>query len=120
MQVITIFVFRWTPLFQSKIITFTAHEFKKIIGNTSCWSPELQQMPMISVQKTNSDITLYYSVNPDGKSVAVAPGPEKYNCSDLEIPAQVTNNGTTYNVTKIGANAFERATINMDHPTQWH
>lgn len=63
--------------------------------------------------KTNSDITLYYSVNPDGKSVAVAPGPEKYNCSNLEIPAQVTNNGTTYNVTKIGANAFERATINM-------
>ena len=61
--------------------------------------------------KTNSDITLYYSVNPDGKSVAVAPGPEKYNCSDLEIPAQVTNNGTTYNVTKIGANAFERATL---------
>ncbi len=56
-------------------------------------------------------IELYYAVNPDGKSVTVVQGPEAYACQSLEIPPQVTNNGTTYTVTAIGYQAFQKTNV---------
>ncbi|WP_304645980.1 leucine-rich repeat domain-containing protein [uncultured Duncaniella sp.] len=56
-------------------------------------------------------IEIFYNINPDGKTVTVTYGSEKYNTDVISVPENVTNDGTTYTVTAIGNKAFERSRI---------
>lgn len=73
-------------------------------------------MAMLSLQALSYDFsaetggefstTLYYAINPDGKTVTIVEGPEAYKATEVDIPATVTYEGKTYTVTVIGASAF--------------
>ena len=52
------------------------------------------------------DIELFYTINENGTSVSVVKGPELYSSPQIVIPGTVTNDGVTYMVTSIGAEAF--------------
>jgi len=58
------------------------------------------------------DLTLYYAVNEDGKSVTVVQGPETYRSPVISIPETVENEGNSYTVTAIGSSAFYEASTN--------
>ena len=52
---------------------------------------------------------IYYKINSGGSSVTVTTGDSGFLYSGtISIPATVTNNGKTYNVTAIGANTFKQ------------
>lgn len=57
-------------------------------------------------------IDLYYTVNPDGKTVTLTYGPETYASNfTVEIPATVTNGEAEYTVSIIGYQAFRYADV---------
>lgn len=60
------------------------------------------------VTRTDVSHMIYYAINPDGKTVTVVEGPETYVYDYVCIPEQVVNpdDGKTYTVKAIGANAF--------------
>lgn len=58
------------------------------------------------------DLTLYYAVNEDGKTVTVVQGPETYSSPVISIPETVENDGSIYAVTAIGSSAFHGANTN--------
>ncbi len=62
-------------------------------------------------QQSSESYTLFYQFNPDGESVAVARPPQPYNGTCIEIPATVSHDGKTYDVTAIGAEAFQKASV---------
>ena len=52
---------------------------------------------------------IYYKINSGGSSVTVTTGDSgSLYSGTISIPATVTNNGKTYNVTAIGANTFKQ------------
>lgn len=55
--------------------------------------------------------TLYYAINPDGKTVTIVEGPSTYKAQEINIPATVTYNDKTYTVTVIGAGAFANSDV---------
>lgn len=59
------------------------------------------------------DVNLYFSVNSDGNSVSVTKGPEVYSFDYLKLPETVENDGKTYTVTAIGAEAFYNSKIGI-------
>lgn len=61
--------------------------------------------------KDPNGIEVFYNINPDGKTVTVTYGGEKYNTDVISVPENVTNDGTTYTVTAIGNKAFESSRI---------
>lgn len=61
--------------------------------------------------KDRNGIEIFYNINPDGKTVTVTYGGEKYNTDVISVPENVTNDGTTYTVTAIGNKAFESSRI---------
>lgn len=61
--------------------------------------------------KDPNGIEVFYNINPDGKTVTVTYGGEKYNTDVISVPENVTNDGTTYTVTVIGNKAFESSKI---------
>ncbi|WP_290375207.1 leucine-rich repeat domain-containing protein [uncultured Duncaniella sp.] len=61
--------------------------------------------------KDRNGIEIFYNINPDGKTVTVTYGGEKYNASNIEIPQEVSNGTDRYTVTAIGNRAFENASI---------
>lgn len=58
-------------------------------------------------------VTLYYAINPDGKSVTIVKGPQRYAFSSAIIPEKVTHEGVEYTVTTIGSSAFESSDIDI-------
>ena len=54
---------------------------------------------------------LYYAYNEDGKTVSVVASPEGYNQAYYAIPDKVSYGGKKYTVTIIGANAFNRSSV---------
>lgn len=60
---------------------------------------------------TGGDVEIFYSINPDGKSVTVTYGNSRYECDSISIPREVHNEGNTYTVTAIGVEAFMRSRI---------
>ncbi len=62
--------------------------------------------------KDRNGIEIFYNINPDGKTVTVTYGGEKYNASNIEIPQEVSNGTDRYTVTAIGNRAFEQASVN--------
>ena len=62
--------------------------------------------------KPDNDAGLYYNLYDDGTAVIVKnPDNSIYSMESLAIPATVTYNGVTYNVTTIDTNAFLNSTI---------
>ena len=62
--------------------------------------------------KPDNDAGLYYNLYDDGTAVIVKnPDNSIYSMESLAIPATVTYNGVTYNVTTIATNAFLNSTI---------
>ena len=59
------------------------------------------------------EVTLYYSINPDGKTVTVTKGPSAYDADIVSIPETVEWNGNTYTVTTIGYQAFESSDLGI-------
>lgn len=57
------------------------------------------------------NVEIFYSINPDGKSVTVTYGNSIYECDSISIPQEVHNEGNTYTVTAIGTEAFMRSRI---------
>ena len=57
------------------------------------------------------NVEIFYSINPDGKSVTVTYGKSIYQCDSISIPQEVHNEGNTYTVTAIGTEAFMRSRI---------
>lgn len=61
--------------------------------------------------KNGANVEIYYSINPDGKSVTVTYGSNKYQCDSISIPQEVHYEGSTYTVTAIGTRAFNESRI---------
>lgn len=57
------------------------------------------------------DIELFYSINPDGKTVTLTKGPDVYKGARVNIPETVEYDGKTYTVTTIGYAAFQNSDI---------
>ncbi len=66
-----------------------------------------------SVEEALDSVNLYYSINPDRKTVSVTVGPEKYSFKHIRIPETVAHNDTAYTVTEIAPNAFSGGNINI-------
>lgn len=66
-----------------------------------------------SIEEGLDSVWVYYSINPDGKSVSVTKGPEVYKFNHLRIPETVTHNDTTYTVTEIAYQAFLDGNIDI-------
>lgn len=54
---------------------------------------------------------IFYNINPDGKTVTVTYGGERYNSEAVFIPETVTYEDIKYTVTAIGNKAFEESRI---------
>ena len=66
-------------------------------------------LPMMANAYSFSDGTFAYDINKDKQTVTVVANTNAYS-GDLVIPATVTNEGQTYQVTEIGASAFKNCT----------
>ncbi len=66
-----------------------------------------------SVEEALDSVWLYYSINPDGATVSVTQGPEKYKFNHIRIPETVSHNNNTYTVTEIAYQAFSEGNINI-------
>lgn len=66
-----------------------------------------------SVEEALDSVNLYYSINPDRKTVSVTVGPENYSFKHIRIPETVAHNDTAYTVTEIAPNAFSGGNINI-------
>lgn len=58
--------------------------------------------------KNKFEVEIFYNINPDGNTVTVTYGAEKYNATSIEIPQTVSHDGKEYTVTAIGQRAFEK------------
>lgn len=61
--------------------------------------------------KNKADVDIFYSINPDGKTVTVTYGSSKYQCDSIVVPQEVVYEGITYTVTAIGTRAFQDSKI---------
>ncbi len=66
-----------------------------------------------SVEEALDSVWLYYSINPDGKTVSIAKGPELYKFDHIRVPETVTHNDTTYTVTEVAYQAFSGGNIDI-------
>ena len=66
-----------------------------------------------SVEEALDSVWLYYSINPDGTTVSVTQGPEKYKFNHVRIPETVSYNNNTYIVTEIAYKAFSDGNIDI-------
>ena len=66
-------------------------------------------LPMMANAYSFSDGTFAYNINNDKQTVTVVANTNAYS-GDLVIPATVTNEGQTYQVTEVGASAFKNCT----------
>ena len=66
-------------------------------------------LPLLARAASFTDGTFAYNINKDKQTVTVVANTTAYS-GDLVIPATVTNNGQTYQVTEIGASAFKNCT----------
>lgn len=65
-------------------------------------------MSAYDFEAVNGDeVTLYYNINEDGKTVTLVQGPQKYSTYYIVIPESVSNDGKSYTVTAIGTMAFQ-------------
>ncbi|WP_300632447.1 leucine-rich repeat domain-containing protein [uncultured Duncaniella sp.] len=61
--------------------------------------------------KNKLEVEIFYNINPDGNTVTVTYGAEKYNATSIEIPQTVSHDGKEYTVTAIGQRAFENSFV---------
>ena len=66
-------------------------------------------LPMLASAVSFTDGTFAYNINSDKQTVTVVANTSAYS-GDLVIPATVTDNGQTYQVTEIGQSAFKNCT----------
>lgn len=66
-------------------------------------------LPLLARAASFTDGTFAYNINKDKQTVTVVANTTAY-AGDLVIPATVTNNGQTYQVTEIGSSAFKNCT----------
>lgn len=66
-----------------------------------------------SFEEALDSVWLYYSINPDGTTVSVTQGPEKYKFNHIRIPETVSHNNNTYTVTEIAYSAFAGSNIDI-------
>ena len=66
-------------------------------------------LPLMAKAASFTDGTFAYNINKDKQTVTVVANSTAYS-GDLTIPATVTNDGTTYQVTEIGESAFKNCT----------
>lgn len=77
------------------------------------WGYDFSSKTQYSVEEALDSVALYYSINPDGKTVSVTVGPEKYKFNHIRIPETVANNDVTYTVTEIAHGAFSGGNIDI-------
>lgn len=59
--------------------------------------------------KNSADVEIFYNINPDGKTLTVSYGAQKYTAPGIHIPQEVTYEGKKYTVTAIGQQAFHES-----------